>query len=144
MPGNKVANGRLDINQALQLVPLTPSASGSSSSASSFGSGAAVESFGAAEIVPEPTTEPQEDTSNRAQIESNVTSAPLVAPQAPARYTVGSSLNNTIQGTWAPGYAVSLLNIAPVPAPAESLPEAMGSSGAAPMAASAMLPAKQG
>ena len=142
MPGNKVANGRLDINQALQLVPL--STSSSSSSASSFGSGAAVESFGAAEIVPEPTTEPQEAaSSNRAQIESNVTSSPEVAPQAPARYTVGSSLDNTIQGTWAPGYAISLLNIAPVPAPAASLPEAMGS-GAAPMAASAMLAAKKG
>ena len=142
MPGNKVANGRLDINQAMQLVPLNPSTTGSSASASSFGSSAAVESFGAAEIVPEPTTEPQEAaSSNRAQIESNVTSAPEVAPQAPARYTVGSSLDNTIQGTWAPGYAFSL-NIAPVPAPAESLPEAMG--GAGPMAAPAMLAAKQG
>ena len=142
MPGNKVANGRLDINQAMQLVPLNPNTPGSSGSASTFGSGAAVESFGAAEIVPEPTTEPQEPaTSNRAQIESNVTSAPLVAPQAPARYTVGSSLDNTIQGTWAPGYAFSL-NIAPAPAPAESLPEAMGSKSAA---APAMLAAaKQG
>ena len=144
MPGNKVANGRLDVNQALQLVPLNPNTPGSSGSASSFGSGAAVESFGAAEIVPEPTTEPQTpDSSNRAQIESNVTSTPLVAPQAPARYTVGSSLNDTIQGTWAPGYAFSL-NTAPAPAPAESLSEAMGSMSAAPMAAPAMLAAKQG
>lgn len=77
IPGNKVGAGKLNVFQALQLVPLNPNAAGSAEpfgSSASSGSFGSVESFGEAEPVFEPAPPEEPGASNVAQIEANSTS----------------------------------------------------------------------